>query len=78
MLVRSAFPTRLKKVLRASLLAVDPRTRRALSEFGLRRYAPVTDEDYRCLRGERGEAGEEGCSAILVATVSGRKRSGRA
>lgn len=76
--VRSALPAELKGRLRASLLAVDPRTRRALSAFGLRRFAPVTDEEYRSLRGERGEAGEEGGSAILVGTVSGRERSGRA
>jgi phosphonate transport system substrate-binding protein len=46
--VRSALPAKLKGELRASLLATgaDPRTRRALSEFGLERFAPVTDDDY--------------------------------
>ena len=46
--VRSALPTELKESLRASLLAAhaDPRTRRALSRLGLRRFVPVSDEDY--------------------------------
>jgi len=76
--VRSALSEGLKEGLRASLLAVDPRTRPALSEFGLQRFVPVTDEDYRSLWGEPGSDEEEGRSAILAVTVSGRKRSGGA
>jgi phosphonate transport system substrate-binding protein len=73
--VRSSLPAELKEALRESLLEMDPR---ALSEFGCKRFAPVTDEDYRCLWGEPGGEGEERGSAILGATVSGRKGSGRA
>jgi ABC-type phosphate/phosphonate transport system substrate-binding protein len=71
--VRSAFPAQLKEGLRASLLTVeeDPRTRRALSEFGLERFVPVTDEDYRVLWD--GSADGQGRSAILFATISGRE-----
>jgi phosphonate transport system substrate-binding protein len=73
--VRSALSMQLKEKLSASLLTMDPR---ALSEFGVRRFVPVTDEDYRCLWGEPGVGDQERCSAILVGTVSGRERSGRA
>ena len=73
--VRSTLPAELKERLRASLLAVDPR---ALSEFGCKRFVPVTDEDYRWAWGEPGGDGEQRRSAILVATVSGREGSGRA
>jgi phosphonate transport system substrate-binding protein len=46
--IRSALDPDLKEGLRASLLAADadPRTRRLLARFGLRRFAPVTLEDY--------------------------------
>jgi ABC-type phosphate/phosphonate transport system substrate-binding protein len=46
--VRSALQPELKDGLRASLLAIDadPRTRRALSEFGLESFAPVREDDY--------------------------------
>ena len=73
--VRSSLPARLKEGLRTSLLEMDARP---LSSFGLRRFVPVTEEDYRSLWDEPGAEGEEGCSAILVATVSGPKRSGGA
>ena len=73
--VRSTLPAELKESLRASLLAAEPRT---LSGFGCKRFVPVTEEDYRCVSGEPGGDGEERRSAILVATVSGRKGSGRA
>ncbi|MCA1688140.1 MAG: phosphate/phosphite/phosphonate ABC transporter substrate-binding protein [Actinobacteria bacterium] len=48
LVVRSALHPELKEGVRAGLLAVDadPRTRRALSEFGLKGFVPVTDEDY--------------------------------
>ena len=72
--VRSALPEELKKRLRASLLRLDPR---ALSEFGLQRFVPVTLEDYRSLWDDGGEGGGEERSAILVAKVSGRNRMGR-
>jgi phosphonate transport system substrate-binding protein len=47
--VRSALDPELKEGLRASLLtaSADPRTRRALSKFGLKGFVSVTDEDYR-------------------------------
>lgn len=46
--VRSALHPEVKERLRASLLAADadPRTRRALSGFGLRHFVPVSHEDY--------------------------------
>jgi ABC-type phosphate/phosphonate transport system substrate-binding protein len=46
--VRSALRPALKEGLRASLLTADadPRTRDALNRFGLRRFVPVSDEDY--------------------------------
>src|SRR5215212_8939545 len=46
--VRSGLSPELKEGLRASFLTTgaDPRTRRALSEFGLERFAPVSYEDY--------------------------------
>jgi ABC-type phosphate/phosphonate transport system substrate-binding protein len=46
--VRCALRPELREGLRASLLAVDEdaRTRRALSEFGLKGFAPVREEDY--------------------------------
>jgi ABC-type phosphate/phosphonate transport system substrate-binding protein len=46
--VRSALHPQLKEDLRGCLLMADadPRTRRALSGFGLRRFVPVSDEDY--------------------------------
>ncbi len=46
--VRSGLPTELKKQVRASLLMIDadPRTRRALSGFDLKRFVPVSDKDY--------------------------------
>jgi phosphonate transport system substrate-binding protein len=46
--VRRALQPELKEGLRASLLAVeaDPRARRALSGFGLERFAPASEEDY--------------------------------
>lgn len=69
--VRRALPEGLKEELRASLLAVDPR---ALPGFGLKRFAPVTDEAYRSLW----EGAQGGRSAILAATVSGRESSGGA
>jgi phosphonate transport system substrate-binding protein len=77
--VRSALPAELKEALRSSLLAVhaDPLTRRALSQFDLERFVPVTDEDYGGLWGEPGESGGERRSAILFATIPGRKTSGR-
>jgi phosphonate transport system substrate-binding protein len=68
--VRSALQPELKERLRASLLAVsaDPRTRRAVSGFGLRGFVPVTDEDYA-----PGSPGGESRSAILFTTISGRE-----
>jgi ABC-type phosphate/phosphonate transport system substrate-binding protein len=72
--VRSALPEELKKRLALSLLRLAAR---ALSEFGLQRFVPVTVEDYRCLWDDGGEGGGEERSAILVAKVSGRKRMGR-
>jgi phosphonate transport system substrate-binding protein len=76
--VRSTLPAELKEGLRESLLAADtdPRTRLALSEFGLKGFVPVTDKDYEGLWSEPGEGGE-GRSAILFATIPGRKTSGR-
>jgi phosphate/phosphite/phosphonate ABC transporter binding protein len=76
--VRSALPAELKEGLRSSLLAVhaDPRTRRAISEFDLERFVPVTDEDYGGLWASP-ESGGERRSAILFATIPGRKTSGR-
>jgi phosphonate transport system substrate-binding protein len=46
--VRSTLAAELKQGVRASLLTMDadPRTRRALSGFDLKRFVPVTDEDY--------------------------------
>jgi len=46
--VRSALHPELKEDLRTSLLMVDadPLTRRLVSGFGLKRFVPVTDEDY--------------------------------
>jgi phosphonate transport system substrate-binding protein len=46
--VRCALHPELKERLRASFLKMDeePRARHALSEFGLERFVPVTDEDY--------------------------------
>ncbi len=46
--VRSALPRDLREELRACLLMADadPRTRPALSRFGLRRFVPVSEEDY--------------------------------
>ncbi len=46
--LRSGLPTELKKRVRASLLMIDadPRTRRALSGFDLKRFVPVSDKDY--------------------------------
>jgi phosphonate transport system substrate-binding protein len=46
--VRSALHPELKEDLRGCLLMADadPRTRRALSGFGLGRFVPVSDEDY--------------------------------
>jgi phosphonate transport system substrate-binding protein len=79
--VRSALPAGLKEGLRASFLTMDadPRRRLALSEFDLKRFVSVTDEDYRGLWGEpEGSGGDERRSAILFATISGRKTSGRA
>jgi phosphonate transport system substrate-binding protein len=53
--VRSTLPAQLKEGIRTSLLTVneDPRTRRGLSGFGLKRFVPVTDEDYRGLGASR-------------------------
>jgi phosphonate transport system substrate-binding protein len=44
--VRSALPSDLKEGLRESLLRVDPRSRRLFSEFNLKCFAAVADEDY--------------------------------
>ena len=46
--VRSTLDPELKEGLRAALLSVDadPRTRRALSGFGLERFVPVSEKDY--------------------------------
>ncbi len=46
--VRSGLPKELKERVRASLLMIDadPRTRRALSGFDLKRFVPVSDKDY--------------------------------
>lgn len=76
--VRSGLSGELKEGLRDSLLALDkdPRTIRALSEFGLERFVPVSGEDYGRLWGEPGESGGERRSAILFATIPGRKTSG--
>jgi phosphonate transport system substrate-binding protein len=73
--VRSSLRPELKEGLRASLLAVDadPRTRRAVSGFGLKGFVPVADEDYA--PGSPG--GGESRSAILFAAISGRKTPGR-
>ena len=73
--VRSTLHPELKEGLRASLLTMDadPRTRRNLSEFDLKRFVSVTDEDYGGLWGEPGGSGDERRSAILFATISGRK-----
>jgi phosphonate transport system substrate-binding protein len=76
--VRSSLQPELKEGLRASLLAVDadPRTRRAVSRFGLKGFVPVTDEDYApSLPSSRG--GGESRSAILFTAISGRKTPGR-
>jgi ABC-type phosphate/phosphonate transport system substrate-binding protein len=69
--VRSALQPELKEGLRTSLLAVsaDPRTRRAVSGFGLKGFVPVTDEDYA--PGSR--VGGESRSAILFTAISGRE-----
>jgi phosphonate transport system substrate-binding protein len=78
--VRRALPPELKEGLRASLLGVDadPRTRRILSGFGLKRFVPVTDEDYSPGCAGRPSGGDERHSAILFATISGLlKTSGR-
>jgi ABC-type phosphate/phosphonate transport system substrate-binding protein len=69
--VRSSLQPELKEGLRASLLAVgaDPRTRRAVSAFGLEGFVPVTDEDYA--------PDGESRSAILFTAISGREAPGR-
>jgi phosphonate transport system substrate-binding protein len=72
--VRSALEAELKEALRNSLLAVgtDPRTRRAVSAFGLEGFVPVTDEDYAF-----GKPGSQSRSAILSRAISGREMPGR-
>jgi phosphonate transport system substrate-binding protein len=76
--VRSSLQPKLKQELRASLLAVDsdPRTRRAVSEFGLRGFVPVAGEDY-ALGSPGARGGGESRSAILFAAISGRERPER-
>jgi phosphonate transport system substrate-binding protein len=70
--VRSALRPELKEGLRASLLAVsaDPRTRRAVSAYGLEGFVPVTGEDYA----PASRGGGEGRSAILFTAISRRER----
>jgi phosphonate transport system substrate-binding protein len=72
--VRSTLEPELKEGLRSSLLAVsaDPRTRRAVSEFGLEGFVPVTDEDYA-----PGLPESENRSGILFTAIPGREMPGR-